>query len=341
MKLCITGGGTGGHLAIAKALAEAAQEKHEECIYIGSTSGQDKKYFKRSPLFLRTYFLHTTGVVDKKGLSRLKALFLIMQAYLSSLRVLKKEKVDAVFSVGGFSAAPASFAAITLGIPLFIHEQNAKTGRLNALLKKYAAGFFSSYDAASPIKAYPVADRFFEHARQREHIQTVIFLGGSQGAKAINDLALNVARELSDRGIHIIHQAGERDFKRVEETYKKMGIDAEIYGFTTNLDKLMQRADLAVSRAGASTLWELTANALPALFIPYPHAAGDHQYHNAKYLVENNLAWLRRESENPKELLLQILDENLSQKSKALMQISQKGAAKEILNYIIKKAEKC
>lgn len=340
MRLCITGGGTGGHLAIAKALAEAANTMGIECIYIGSTSGQDRKYFEHSPLFGKKFFLNTTGVVNKRGLGRLKALFLVFKAFLSSVRILKREKVDAVFSVGGFSAAPASFAAIALGKPLFIHEQNAKTGHLNALLRKHAAGFFSSYDKNSPVTAYPVADRFFDQARRRERIETVIFLGGSQGARAINDLALEVAPELVKKGIRIIHQAGERDFERVKKAYADMDIDAEIYGFTNDLDALMQRADLAVSRAGASTLWELAANALPALFIPYPYAAGDHQYYNAKYLVDNDLAWLRRESENPKELLMQILDEDLSQKSEALMRLSRKGAAKEILEHIIHKVQR-
>lgn len=341
MKLCITGGGTGGHLAIAKAIAQAAEEMHVECIYIGSTSGQDRKYFEHSPLFAKKFFLHTTGVVNKKGSGKLKALFLVAKAFVNSLWILKKEQVDAIFSVGGFSAAPASFAAIVLGIPLFIHEQNAKTGRLNALLKKYAAGFFSSYDESSPLKTYPVADRFFDNSRKREKIQTVIFLGGSQGAKAINDLALDVAKDLTQKGIRIIHQTGERDYARIKEAYKQMGIDVELYDFTTNLDKLMHKADLAVSRAGASTLWELAANGLPALFIPYPYAAGDHQYHNARFLVENDLAWLRREDENPKELLERILDENLSNRSEALMHLSKKGGSKEILEYIIKKAETC
>ena len=340
MKLCITGGGTGGHLAIAKAVAEAAATMNIECIYIGSTSGQDRKYFEHSPLFGKKFFLETTGVVNKRGFGKIKALFLVFKAFLRSMRILKKEKVDAVFSVGGFSAAPASFAAIVLRIPLFIHEQNAKTGRLNALLRKYAAGFFSSYDTHSPVAAYPIGDRFFDKARKRERIKTVIFLGGSQGARAINDLALEVAPELVKKGIHIIHQTGERDFERIKKSYADMGIDAEVYGFTPHLDTLMQRADLAISRAGASTLWELTANGLPALFIPYPYAAGDHQYYNAKYLVENGLAWLRRESEDPKKLLLQILDDDLRKKSEALMQLSKTGAAKEILEYMLNKVQK-
>ncbi len=340
MKLCITGGGTGGHLAIAKSLAQAAAKQGIECIYIGSVSGQDRKYFEHSKLFSKTYFLDTTGVVNKKGFGKFKALYKVLKALLISLTILKKERVDAVFSVGGFSAAPASFAAVIFGIPLFIHEQNAKTGRLNKILKKYAKAFFCSYDKDSPVTSYPVSETFFEKSRKRDKIDTIIFLGGSQGAKAINDLAISVAKKLQERGIHIIHQTGEKEYERVKKAYEQLGVDAEIYAFSDKLDELMKRADLAVSRAGASTLWELTANALPALFIPYPYAAGDHQFHNAQYLVKNNLAWLKREDENPKELLLQIIDENLAKKSEALKKLLHKGAAEEILAYIVKEVQR-
>ena len=339
MKFCITGGGTGGHLAIAKSLAQSIQKMGHEAIYIGSTSGQDRKYFQNSPLFESDYFLDTQGVVNKKGVGKLLALFAIFKAFLKARSILKTDHVEAVFSVGGFSAAPASFASLTLGLPLFIHEQNAKTGKLNEILKRYAKVFFSSYDPASPISSYPVDDIFFKKRRIRKKIETIIFLGGSQGAKFINDLALDVAKELHERGIAIIHQAGERDYKRVRQAYRQLDIDAEVVGFCDNIAELMQRSDLAVSRSGASTLWELTASALPALFIPYPYAAGDHQYYNAKFLVDNNLAWLRRQEENPKELLLSILDEDLEEKSEKLAQLTKPGSAEEILKIVIQKVQ--
>ncbi len=336
MKLCITGGGTGGHLSIAKALAQAAQKKGIETIFIGSTSGQDQSYFADCDLFKKRYFLKTTGVVDKKGGKKFTALFEILKALLHSRRILKHHKIDALISVGGFSAAPASLAAVSMRIPFFIHEQNAKTGRLNALLRPFAKAFFSSYDPASPIRSYPVRDIFFDTARTRKEIKTIIFLGGSQGAVAINDLALKSASTLAQRGIRIIHQSGKYDYERVRAFYDDSGIKAELFDFSDNLPSYMAQADLAVSRSGASTLWELCANGLPALFIPYPYAAGDHQYFNAKYLLDHDLAWLVRQDANPKKKLLEILDYDLETKSERVRRLVKKGGAQEILDFIQK-----
>ncbi len=328
MKLCVTGGGTGGHLMIAEAIAEAAVSEGHECIFIGSKKGQDRKYFEYDSVFSHLYFLDTTGVVNQKGFGKLKALYKILKALFSSRKILKEHKIDAVYSVGGFSAAPASFAALTLYKSLFIHEQNAVTGRLNKLLKRYARSFISAYDKESPIKGYPVKSVFYKTARLREELRTIIFLGGSHGAKAINDLALGVAWGLKKRGIAIIHQAGEADFERVREEYEKLGIEAELYGFTKELPSLMSRADVAVSRSGASTLWELTTNGCPALYVPYPYAAGDHQYHNAKFILNNNMGWCEREGEDLKSKLFAMIKEpQLKEKSEKLLQYVQKDVA--------------
>ncbi|MDD2567656.1 MAG: glycosyltransferase, partial [Thiovulaceae bacterium] len=232
MRLCITGGGTGGHLMIADALLQAALPRKHETIFIGSTSGQDQKYFKENSKFSHVYFLPTSGVVNKKGLGKIGALWRIFKAFFTARTLLRKHKIQALYSVGGFSAAPAALAAISLRIPLFIHEQNAVTGRLNALLKPFAKRFISAYDTNSPIRGYPVKQLFSSHSRIRKNVRTVIFLGGSQGAKAINDLALRVAPELQKKGISIIHQCGENDFERVKEVYETLGVEAELYGFT-------------------------------------------------------------------------------------------------------------
>lgn len=331
MKICITGGGTGGHLMIAEALVEAAVNDGHEAIFIGSTNGQDRKYFEQNSTFSHVYFLQTTGVVNQRGFGKLKALWLVLRAFFSSRAILKKHNIQATYSVGGFSAAPASFASLSKSISLFIHEQNAVYGKLNSILKPFAKRFISAYDEASPIKGYPVKDVFFKNARVREDIKCIIFLGGSQGAKAINDLALSVADELQKRGIKIIHQAGERDYERVKSSYEDLGVEAELYGFTKEMPSIMARADLAVSRSGASTLWELCANALPAFFIPFPHAASDHQYYNAKFIVDNNLGWCQREGEDLRATLLFILSQDLTDKSKALLERSSQDVAKKMI----------
>ncbi len=331
MKLCITGGGTGGHLMIARALAEAAASEGHEVIFIGSTSGQDQKYFAKNSVFTKVYFLETTGVVNQKGLGKLRALYKVFLAFLRSRKILKEHNIEATYSVGGFSAAPAAFATLSKKLPLFIHEQNAVEGRLNALLKPYATRFISAYDANSAIEGYPVEKVFFKNSRVREDLKYIIFLGGSQGARSINDLALSMYESLHKRGIKVIHQAGERDFDRVQKEYEKLGAEVELYGFTDDLASLISKADLAVSRSGASTLWELCANGLPAFFVPYPYAAGDHQFYNAKFIVDENLGWCARESEDLKEKLLLVLDENLKEKSEALLKYAKKDVALKMI----------
>jgi UDP-N-acetylglucosamine--N-acetylmuramyl-(pentapeptide) pyrophosphoryl-undecaprenol N-acetylglucosamine transferase len=335
MKLCITGGGTGGHLMIAQALAQSAAKKGYEIIYIGSTHGQDRKYFQKDSVFSSVYFLETTGVVNQKGFGKFRALYKIFKAFISSRQILSKHNIQATYSVGGFSAAPASFAALSKKIPLFIHEQNAVEGRLNSLLKPYAKRFISAYDKKSIIKGYPVNEIFTIKSRVRTSLKTIIFLGGSHGAKTINDLALAVAVELREKDIKIIHQAGESDFDRVKSSYEELGVEVELYSFTDKLAELIIRADLAISRAGASTLWELTTNGCPAFYIPYPYAAGDHQFYNAKFIVDNKLGWCERENSDLKEKVLQILDEPLEQKSKLLLKYASSDVADKMIDDIL------
>ncbi len=334
MKLCITGGGTGGHLMIAESLVEVAVSCGHEVIFIGSTTGQDRKYFESHSAFSHVYFLETTGVVNQKGFGKLKALYKVFIAFLSARKILKEHQTQATYSVGGFSAAPASLATLSKFIPLFIHEQNAVTGKLNSLLKPYAKNFISAYDEESTIQGYPVKDIFYKSARERYKFGCIIFLGGSHGARAINDLALSVAKKLQRKNIKIIHQAGEADFKRVKYEYEELEVDVELYAFTKELPSLITEADLAVSRAGASTLWELTANGCPAFYVPYPYAAGDHQFHNAQFIVDNEMGWCEREGEDLQTKLLAIFDENFQDKSKKLLEYSYKDVALKMIKEV-------
>jgi len=328
MSIVMTGGGTGGHLAIIKAVKE--QLKDQELIYIGSTKGQDKQWFGEDDNFKEKYFFDTRGVVNQKGLGKLKSLWMMFQAMREARKLLKKHDAKVVFSVGGFSSAATAFAAKSVGVPLVIHEQNAALGSLNKLMKPYAKAFISSYLEESPIKAYPIKEVFFDNAHIRSEVKTIMFLGGSQGAKAINELALSMAPELKKRNIKIIHQAGANNIDEVEKAYQDLGIEAEVFGFTTKLADYMNEADFAIARAGASTLWELSATALPTLYIPYPYAASDHQYYNAQFLVEKDLAWLMREDAIDVNKVLALLEENMKTKSKGLIEIVEKDGSKKI-----------
>lgn len=161
-------------------------------------------------------------------------------------------------------------------------------------------------------------NEFFENARVRENIKTIIFLGGSQGATAINNFALKAAHALHLKGIHIIHQTGKKDYERVKLEYQKMQIDADVFAFDMELVKKIEKADFAVSRSGALTLWELVANAVPTLFVPFPYAAKNHQFFNAKFLVDKDLAFIN-ENELSVEFLLECLDKDINSISRQLV----------------------
>ena len=331
--IAITGGGTGGHLKIAKVIKEELNKKEIKPIYIGSTKGADREWFENDAGFEKCYFLNSEGVVNKKGIGKVSSLFNILKLSFEAKKILKKHNIKAVFSVGGYSAAPASFGAILSNIPLFIHEQNAHIGSLNKILKPFSKKFFNTFLYDDP---YPVEDIFFETARVRNELKTVIFLGGSQGAVAINDLAINIAEELDKRGIKIIHQTGKKDFERVKKFYQSKGIDAEVFDFDKNLIEKIEKADIAISRAGASTLFELAANQIPTLFIPYPYAVGDHQYHNAKFLADKNAGFAIRQNKiTPKKVLDIIFDAKLTDISLNLSKINQKNGAKMIVDRIL------
>ena len=330
--IAITGGGTGGHLKIAKVIKEELNKRGIKPIYIGSTAGQDRNWFETDKGFSEKYFLTSSGVVNKKGFGKIQSLSNIIKLSLKAKNILKKHNIKAVFSVGGFSAAPASFGAVLNGIPLFIHEQNAHTGTLNKLLKPLSKRFFNTFLYNDP---YPVEEVFFESARERKAIETVIFLGGSQGAVAINNLAMEVALILKEKNINIIHQTGKNDYKRVKKFYQKNNIKADVFDFYPKLYEKIAKADLAISRSGASTLFELAANQLPSVFIPYPYAAGDHQYYNAKFLEDKNAGFVRR-SINKEGFVKLIENINLFQISQNLAKINKKNGTGYIVDEILK-----
>ncbi|KGI57291.1 UDP-N-acetylglucosamine--N-acetylmuramyl-(pentapeptide) pyrophosphoryl-undecaprenol N-acetylglucosamine transferase [Campylobacter sp. MIT 97-5078] len=336
MKIILTGGGTGGHLNIVACLLESALKKGLECIYIGSESGQDKAWFENQAGFIQKHFLSSKGVVNQKGLGKFKSLAHTLKLALKCKEIIRDEDIKAVFSVGGYSAAPASFGAIFNKTPLFIHEQNSKSGSLNKLLKPFSKGFFSAFE---PIFCpYPIKPCFFEQARIRKELKTIIFLGGSQGASFINSLALKLAPKLYEMGIQIIHQSGKLEFEKCQNAYKELGINAEVFAFKPNLEQKMKKADLAISRAGASTLFELSANALPTLFIPYPSASKNHQYCNAKFLFDQNLCQIftQEQAQNETLLLQSILNLKLDLISSKLKAQEYSNGADFMLEYMFK-----
>ncbi len=333
-QIAITGGGTGGHLSIARAIREELNRRGIRPIFLGSATGQDPAWFADDEGFAQKYFFDIRSVVDKGAMGRLSSMAKILKAAWQSGRIFGEQGVETVLSVGGYAAAPGTIAAIARRRRFYISEQNAVMGRLNALFAKSADALFSPYIESSPVRDYPVSERFFHNARVRREIGTIIFMGGSQGAHAINEFARSVAPILHAKGIRIIHQSGERDFEDLARFYAGAGIDADLFPFHKEIHRKIAEADFAICRAGASTLWELAASMLPALYVPYPYAAGDHQYYNARYLADRGLSLVVRQEALTPESLDLIFQADLVRMSEGLKGTVSPDAAAKIVDYM-------
>jgi UDP-N-acetylglucosamine--N-acetylmuramyl-(pentapeptide) pyrophosphoryl-undecaprenol N-acetylglucosamine transferase len=332
----VTGGGTGGHLSVAKAFIQEFYSRNYKVIFIGSTKGQDKLWFENESKIYKAYFMDTRGVVNQSVFGKIVSLWLILKAIVKSVTIIKKYNIKKAISVGGFSAAPASFASIVANIDLYIHEQNSVVGKLNKITAKFAKELFCSYIPSSKVKDYPIKAEFFQRAKVRDELKTIIFLGGSQGAKAINDFAIKVAPILKEKNIKIIHQTGKGQYDQIKQKYADIDIDVDLFDFSTKLLDKMEKADFAVSRSGASTLWELVALGIPTFFIPYPYAAANHQYYNAKYLLDNDLCYMQTEQQLDVEYFKKAIQTNNKQKSEKLITLIKPDAVKNIVDIIVK-----
>lgn len=360
MTVAITGGGTGGHLAIAKILGCELKKRKLEIVYIGSNLGQDKDWFNNEygrEIFKDILFLDSVPVV---GIGKIRGGMNVFKNIFKTYEVLnffKKNNVDFCISVGGFSASSASFATLISRKQLFIHEQNATMGLLNKFLKPFCKGFFSSFSFENCIVSpYPVREDFFLNSRIRTHLKCILFLGGSQGAVGINNLALKLAPFLNNKNIKILHQTGNKNLNILKAEYEKLNFkitdslenlenhDIYLFNFNFDLSKVMKVADFCIGRSGAGSLFELIANNLPTLFIPYPYASNDHQYLNVLPLLKQNLGMLKRENEiinlKTEFIMEEIMKTDLQKTSEGLRNFAKEDGAKFIIDRILEEIKK-
>ena len=322
--IAITGGGTGGHLAVAKSVANEL----DDFIYIGSTSGQDKLWFDGE----NCYFLESKSFVNKGIFGKILVIFSLFSLVFKCIKIYKKHKITCVFSVGGYSSVPASIAAIVSFKKLIIHEQNSKIGLANRITKPFAKRFFSAYE--KEFCPYPIQSVFKDLKRKRNEIKTILIIGGSQGARFLNDFALDLYPELLKLNIKLIHQCGAKEYEKYEKAYEKYEIKPTLIGFSKEIYKYMQEADFCISRAGASASFELISNALPTLFVPYKYAYKNHQYFNALHLVKQNLAFLCEEKDLSVSYIVDLISNDALKYSDNLYNLDYEDGAKYLANVL-------
>lgn len=312
MRAILAGGGTGGHVIPALAIAdELRQHYNAEIWFIGTSRGMETRLVPKAG-----YTLYCVDVGALKHVSiatRAKTLFDLPRAVWSAGRILSEVRASVVVGVGGYASGPAMLAAALLGIPTVAFEPNVVPGFANRLVASMVAAAAVHFEETCrhfrrcEVTGVPVRREFFSvQSKPASSQRTLLVFGGSQGAHRINEVVIESLADLTAAvpGLHLIHQTGERDYNDAVAAYLHAGISAEISPFIDNMPEMFARADLLVCRSGASTVAEIMAAGKPAIFVPFPRAADDHQTRNAEALARMGAAVLLREADLTRERLV-------------------------------------
>jgi UDP-N-acetylglucosamine--N-acetylmuramyl-(pentapeptide) pyrophosphoryl-undecaprenol N-acetylglucosamine transferase len=297
VRVVLAGGGTGGHLFPGLAVAREISKKPggARILFVTGMRRMESEIIRRSG-----FEQASIDVEGMKGRGWRATLVLLKLPWslFQCLGIMHRFKPDLVFGVGGYSSGPVCLSAKMLRIPSAVHEQNYYPGVTNRMLSRVVDRVFVSFEGSREhfrrgdvyFTGNPIRNEFLDQnppARESSRF-TLLAVGGSQGARAINDAlvdALLVLKEKS-REVKVIHQTGNSDYERVLARYRERGLEGEVKAFILDMAEAYRRADLVVSRAGAGAIFELAALGKPSILIPYPFAANHHQEANAKVLVE-------------------------------------------------------
>jgi len=303
MRAILAGGGTGGHVIPALAIANELKKSYgAEVLFIGTARGIENRLVPAAGYPLQ---LVRVGALKNVTLvTRARTAFDLPRAVWDAGRMLNEFAPEVVIGVGGYASGPAMLAALVKHIPTLAFEPNVVPGfanRVVARLVSAAAVHFEEtahYFRHAEVTGVPVRQAFFEIAPKRGGTPTLLVFGGSQGAHAINQAMIRCLPALKREapGIHVIHQTGERDYNDALAAYQNLGKAAEVFKFIEDMPAAFARADLVVCRSGASTVAEIAAAGKPAVFVPFPRAADDHQTVNALALERAGAAVLVEES---------------------------------------------
>ena len=307
MRAILAGGGTGGHVIPALAIANELKKSYgAEVLFIGTARGIENRLVPAAGYPLR---LVRVGQLKNVSLiTRAKTALDLPRAVWDAGRMLDEFGPDVVIGVGGYASGPAMLAAVVKHIPTLAFEPNVVPGFANQVVARFVSGGAvhfeetAKYFRHAEVTGVPVRQEFFEIPvlinQKRGGTPTLLVFGGSQGAHAINEAMIRCLPELLRQapGIHIIHQTGERDYNDALVAYRAFGESAEVFKFIEDMPAAFARADLVVCRSGASTVAEITAAGKPAIFVPFPRAADDHQRVNAEALARLGAAVVVEES---------------------------------------------
>ncbi|MBF2758825.1 MAG: undecaprenyldiphospho-muramoylpentapeptide beta-N-acetylglucosaminyltransferase [Ectothiorhodospiraceae bacterium AqS1] len=320
IRLLIMAAGTGGHVYPALAVAERLRDRGVEVMWLGTKSGIESRLVPAAGFPF--HILQVAGLRGKNLRRRLAAPFLLLRSGLQALSLLMRLRPHVVLGMGGYGAGPGGIASRLLRIPLVIHEQNAAPGLTNRLLAPIAGRVLEAFPGSfaprrraihtgNPVREELLRMRLSKAKAEFENrpVLRLLVLGGSQGAKSLNEavpMAISRLRcspipgeaeprppalEATRRpAIEIVHQCGAAHIDATRRGYRACGLEAQVSGYIEDMPAAYSRADLVICRAGAMTVAELAVMGVASILVPFPFAVDDHQRHNADYLVRRNAA---------------------------------------------------
>jgi UDP-N-acetylglucosamine--N-acetylmuramyl-(pentapeptide) pyrophosphoryl-undecaprenol N-acetylglucosamine transferase len=321
MRVIIAGGGTGGHIFPAVAIAHALQRMSPgvELLFVGAQGRMEMEKVPQEGF--KIIGLDIAGFNRSNMLKNLSLPFKMLKSHLKAKSIIKEFKPNAVVGVGGYASFPVLNAAQSMGVPTLIQEQNSYAGKSNKILGKKAKAICVAYEHMEKffpkekliMTGNPVRKNISQSNITREEGQdwlglnpdrkTILIVGGSLGARSVNEALAGSLAELMQEDVQLAWQTGKPYYETAKQVAATYGGKIKVFEFIREMDYAYAAADIVVSRAGALAIAEMCIAAKPVIFVPLPHAAEDHQTSNAMALVEHNAALMVRDNEAKTELV--------------------------------------
>lgn len=354
----MAGGGTGGHVFPALAVARVLRERGHRPVFVGTKAGMESRLVPESGFEIE--FIDIDGFNRVGALQKVKTALKIPGAVAASRSVLRRLRAAAVFSMGGYVAGPVMLAAITMGVPLIVMEPNAIPGIANRKVGRRVYRAMLGFDAAkqwfppgkSEVTGLPVRPEFFQAPAPANDKFTVLITGGSRGARTLNRASREswpLLREMARPGaapIRLIHQTGANEYENLAKEFSHAGVEGDVIPFIANMAEAYAQADLVIARSGAGAVNEIAAAGVPSILVPLPFAADDHQRLNAEVLAKAGAARIVLDKEMNGERLFREVNElradpaALQQMRARVREFAKPGAAERAADILIEAAER-
>src|SRR5574344_1166013 len=360
MRVLISGGGTGGHIFPAVSIANALREKHPDCeiLFVGAESRMEMERVPAAGYDI--VGLPIRGFDRAHIFNNISVLIDLWKSLRKAKKIVKEFKPDVAVGVGGYASGAAMKVAAKLGVPVLLQEQNGFAGVTNKLLKNDAAKICVAYEGME--KFFPAEKLILTGNPVRQNLvggdkneaykafgftadkKTLLIIGGSLGARTINNSVISHLKELQESGIQVLWQTGKGYIDAARKSAEPFKSDSlQVKDFVSRMDLAYAMADLVISRAGASSISELCLLGKATILVPSPNVAEDHQTHNAMALVNKQAAVLVKDIDAEKELISKALDlifdeTKLVQLSQNSLKLAEKDSARRIADEVIKLA---